>query len=99
MLSKQQASDLVLESLVVLNLEKKEGSKITVATDTVLLGTGTELDSLDLIFVITNIEDRLYDLADQEIQLAAETNVFDGDHPFRTVETLGDHIVTLMESI
>ena len=99
MLSKQQASDLVLESLVALNLEKEESEKIPVSIDTVLLGTGTSLDSLDLIFVITNIEDRLYDLADQEIQLAAETNVFDGDRPFRTVETLGDHIVTLMESI
>ena len=98
MLSKQQASDLVLESLVALNLEKDEGEKIPVSIDTVLLGTGTSLDSLDLIFVITNIEDRLYDLADREVQLAAEATVFEGDHAFRTVATLGEHIVAIMQS-
>lgn len=98
MLSKQQASDLILESLVALNQEKEENSKIPVAYDTVLLGKGSELDSLDLIFVITNIEDRLHDLANREIQLAGEANVFDGDHPFRTVETLGEHIAVLLES-
>ena len=48
--------------------------------------------------MITNIEDRLHDLANREIQLAGEANVFDGDHPFRTVETLGEHIAVLLES-
>ena len=98
MLSKQQASDLVLESLVALNQEKEEGAKIPVSSDTVLLGTGTDLDSLDLIFVITNIEDRLYALANREIQLAADAKVFEGDDPFRTVASLGDHIAAIMQS-
>ena len=98
MLSKQQASDLVLESLVALNLEKDEGEKIPVAADTVLLGMGAGLDSLDLIFVITNIEDRLYDLEHREIQLAGDSKAFEGKHPFRTVTTLGEHIAAILKS-
>ena len=98
MLTKQQANEMVLESLVALNEEKEEGEKIPVSADTVLLGTGTGLDSLDLIFVITNIEDRLYDLGNREIQLAADAQSFEGDHPFRTVATLGEHIAAIMQS-
>lgn len=98
MLTKQQANDLVLESLVALNEEKEDDEKIPVSTDTVLLGMGTGLDSLDLIFVITNIEDRLYDLAKREIQLATDAQAFEGDHPFRTVATLGEHIAAIMHS-
>ena len=98
MLTKQQANEVVLESLVALNEEKEEGEKIPVSADTVLLGMDTGLDSMDLIYLITNIEHRLYDLANQEIQLAADAEAFEGDHPFRTVATLGEHIAAIMKS-
>ena len=61
-----------------------------------LLDSG--LDSLDLIFVITNIEDRLYDLEHREIQLAGDSKAFEGKHPFRTVATLGEHIAAILQS-
>ena len=79
-------------------MEKDESEKIPVSPDTVLLGMGAGLDSLDLIFVITNIEDRLYDLANREIQLAGDAKAFEGQHPFRTVATLGEHIAAILQT-
>ena len=95
MLTIQQAKELVLQSLAALNEEKEAGEKIPVSVDTVLMGIGTPLDSLDLIFLITNIEDRLFAIADREIQLAADSQAFEGNHPFRTVTTLSEHIAAI----
>lgn len=98
MLSKQQVKDLVRDSLIALNVEKKDDQKIPVSDDTILLGRGTLLDSLDLVFVVTDIEERLHALTGQEIQLATDLQSFDEDHPFRTAATLSEHIATVLQS-
>ena len=89
---------MILEILAALNEEKEEDEKFPVSKDTVLLGTGTPLDSLDLIYVITGLEDRLFSLTNREIQLVTEADDLEGDHPFRTVSTLGEHITSILTS-
>lgn len=96
MLSIQESEDLVLEILTALNKEKEADEKFPVSKDTVLLGMGTPLDSLDLIYVITGLEDRIFSLTNREIQLVSEAEDLEGDHPFRTVSTLGEHITTIL---
>lgn len=98
MLPMQQIKDLVRESLITLNEEKKEDQKIPVCDDTVLLGSGTLLDSLDFIVLVTNIEERLHTLTGREIQLVADLPSSQEDNPFRTIGTLSRHIATIMQS-
>ena len=56
MLTTQQVKDLVLDSIVAVNEEKQGGEQIPVSPETVLLGSGSPLDSLDFILLVTNIE-------------------------------------------
>ena len=92
MLTSAQIKDLLRDSLVRLNEEKAEGQKIPISDATVLLGTGTLLDSLDFVAIVTDIEDQLHALAGQAIPLGTDMQAFDDDNPFRTVATLEKHI-------
>lgn len=96
MLSKHDVSVLVQESIKGLNQEKEEGKKIPVANDTVLLGSGTLLDSLDFIVIITDIEERLYASTGQSIQLVVGLDAPEESNPFRNVESLSEHITAML---
>ena len=98
MLSEQQIESVVLGSLVTLNNEKREGNKIPVSDETILLGSGTLLDSLDFIVIVTDIEEQLNALIGQEIPLAVDLQALEVDNPFRTVATLRNHIGALLQT-
>jgi len=97
MVTTQQATDLVLESLAALNEEKGDDEKIAVSRETVLMGIGADLDSLDVINLIINLEGRLYNATQQQIQLAPSAQSFEGDHPFQTASSLINHIAGLLK--
>ena len=97
MLTTQQVKDLVLDSIVAVNEEKQGGEKIPVSLDTVLLGSGSPLDSLDFILLVTNIEERLHSQTGREIELSPDLQSFEDYNPFRTVTTLCEHIATNLQ--
>jgi len=97
MLSKQEVSNIVQESLKVLNQEKEEGKKIPIADDTVILGSGTLLDSLDFIVIITDVEERLFASTGQNIQLVVDLDSPEESNPFRDVGTLSEHIAKMLK--
>ena len=92
MLTTQQVNDLVLESIVAVNEEKQGGEQIPVSPDTILLGSGSPLDSLDFILLVTNIEERLHSKTGREVELSSDLQSFEEYNPFRTVTTLCEHI-------
>ena len=96
MLSKHDVSVLVQESIKGLNQEKEEGKEIPVANDTVLLGRGSLLDSLDFIVIITDVEERLYASTGQNLRLVVELDVPEEANPFRDVGTLSEHITAML---
>jgi acyl carrier protein len=98
MLTSAQIKDVLRDSLVRLNEEKAEGQKIPISDATVLLGTGTLLDSLDFVVIVTDIEDQLQALTGQVIPLGTDMQAFDDSNPFRTVATLKEHIGMLLSS-
>lgn len=98
MITKEEANEAILESLAALNEEKELDDKIAISKDTVLLGENAELDSLDLIYVITNLENRLYDISKQEVQLTVDSDIFEGEHPFQNVSKLAEHIISIMKT-
>lgn len=98
MLSKQDVSVLVQESLKGLNEEKEDNKKIPVSEDTVLLGTGTLLDSLDFIVIITDIEERIFAATGQDYQLSMDLDSPEESNPFRNIGTLSEHIAAELKS-
>ena len=96
MLTQQQISEVVRDSLVAVNDEKPADDRFTVNEETVLLGSGSALDSLDFILVVSNVEDRLLSLTGKQYQLVSGMEAFDGDHPFRTASTLSAHIMSVL---
>ena len=94
MLSADQVKEIILESLGALNEEKKPDELIRVAHDTVLLGRGSMLDSLDFILLVTNVEERLHAAAGRDIEVVAPFESFEEQNPFRSVTTLSEHIAS-----
>jgi acyl carrier protein len=96
MLTKEDVQNIIRDSIVAINEEKQGGEQIPVAEDTVLMGSGTVLDSLDFILLVTNIEERLYASIKQQIQLVHDMGAFDNNNPFRTADSLSDHIISVI---
>lgn len=96
MLTKEEVQNIIRDSIIAINEEKQGGEQISVAEDTVLMGSGTVLDSLDFILLVTNIEERLYASTKQQIQLVDDMGAFDYNNPFRTAASLSDHIISVI---
>ena len=97
MLSADQVKEIILESLGALNEEKKPDELIRVAHDTVLLGSGSQLDSLDFILLVTDVEERLHTATGQEVEVAAPLESFADQNPFSSVTSLSEHIATNLQ--
>ena len=66
--------------------------------ETVLFGSSDGLDSLDLVNLIIAVEEEIGDEFDTEITLADESAMSEENSPYRTVQTLTDYIITLLEA-
>ena len=66
--------------------------------DTVLFGGSDGLDSLDLVNLIIGVEEEIGDVFNTEIALADESAMSEENSPYRTVKTLADYILTLLEA-
>jgi hypothetical protein len=68
----------------------------TVGEQTRLVGAGALLDSVGLVSLLINLEQRLDNAVDLASSLMASASVVEEEHPFRTVGTLADHIHQLL---
>ena len=69
-----------------------------VENDTILLGKGSNFDSLGFITLVTELEDRLERLVGREIYLVLdEIDEFNIDNPSLSVAILSEYIETLSE--
>ena len=66
--------------------------------DTVLFGSSGGLDSLDLVNLIIGVEEEIGDAFDSEIALADESAMSEENSPYRTVKTLAEYILKLLEA-
>ena len=66
--------------------------RIRKGEDTVLIGSGAKLDSLNLVSLIVDIEKGLSDKLGIEVSLTDENAMSQQKSPFRTVKTLADYI-------
>ena len=96
MIDRKEALQLVEASLDSLARSGVLDQQISVSTDTVLLGSGSDLDSLGFVTFITDLEDRIQQRTQQEHYLVLnEIAQFNIDRPELTVDVLARYIVRL----
>lgn len=92
-----EITPVVIESLknVLEESEAPESGNLT--RDTKLLGHNAVLDSLGLVTLLVDLEQRLEEDYDVTITLADERAMSQKSSPFRTVQSLSDYIHMLLQ--
>jgi acyl carrier protein len=93
---KEKIENLILGAIIELNEEIKKDELNSPTQETKLYGGNAALDSLALVSLIIDIEERISDELDIDIVLADEKAMSQRTSPFRTVETLRNYIEKLI---
>jgi len=89
--------NLIIESLKELNEELENEALDNPVSETKLYGIDGVLDSLALVTLITDLEEKISDEFDKEITLADEKAMSQRNSPFRSVESFTNYISKLLE--
>jgi|ERR1035437_1504927 acyl carrier protein len=81
-----------------LNSEMESKSQITKTPETVIFGDESPIDSLGLVNLVVSLEQAINDEFNLELTLADEKAMSEKSSPFRTVSTLADYILKLIEN-
>ena len=96
MIDRTAAAQLIEESLDSLARSGLLETKIAVTAQTVLLGSGAELDSMGFVTFVTDVEDRLQRQTGQDLYLVLnEIAEFNVERPELTVDVLARYIERL----
>jgi acyl carrier protein len=93
---KSEIEALVIEALVENNAEIKSPLLQAPTSDTVLFWKGGVLDSLELVKLISDLEENVFQKFGKQITLADEKAMSLRVSPFRTVNTLVEYINRLL---
>lgn len=88
----EKIEKIILETIVELNEELEEESLQAPTNKTRLYGASSALDSLALVSLIADIEDKISEEFDRDIVLADEKAMSATTSPFRNVESLTHYI-------
>ena len=78
--------------------ENTDLSENSLNEDTPILGKGSSLDSLGLVTLLVNIEQKIEDTMNINITIADEKAMSLKNSPFRTIGTLTDFIINKLDS-
>ena len=93
MLERQEALDVVLGCLRDA-VEQAGGDPAALGEETAIIGEGAVLDSIGLVSLIVDIEQRLEMDHEVAVTLASDRAMSQRSSPFRTAGKLADHIMT-----
>lgn len=94
---KNRIETIIIEALNEINEELENENLNNPTSETKLYGGG--LDSLALVSLITDLEERISDEFEKDIVLADEKAMSQKASPFRNVETLTNYIQKLLEEV
>ena len=94
---KNRIEKIIIETLNEINEELENENLNNPTSETKLYGGSGALDSLALVSLITDLEDRISDEFEKDIILADEKAMSQRTSPFRNVETLANYIQKLLE--
>lgn len=93
----EKVEGIIIESLKDYSKEMKKEDLSNPTPQTVIYGSSSVLDSLGLVYLLANIEDRVFDEFGKSIVLADEKAMSQKISPFRNVKTLASYIITLIK--
>jgi acyl carrier protein len=94
MIARKDAYDIVVASLQEVFAQTGMTPPDKIDDDTVLVGTDPVLDSLGVVQLIVEIEQRVEQGHGVSVTLANDKAMSQRNSPFRTVGVLADHVVT-----
>jgi acyl carrier protein len=95
-IDREEIKKLVFNSMEVFNAEiKDEKNRMELNEDTRLFGRDSILDSLGLVNIVVDLEQRLSDKFSKDISLTDDRAMSQTRSPFRDVRSLIDYIITL----
>jgi acyl carrier protein len=86
----------IYDAIDEINEDLEQSEKILKTDDAQIFGTGSSLDSMGLVNLITLIEQRIEDETGKFISIADEKAMSMQSSPFKTVATLKDYIANLI---
>ena len=92
---RDKIEEIVLELVAEINGECED--KFEISEDLILVGENGVLDSMDLVSLIINIEEKLADELDLSITIASDQAFSRKKSPFFNVNSLVDFIIELSE--
>jgi acyl carrier protein len=92
-LARSNAYDIVLESLNEVFAQAGTPAPESLSENTVLVGTDAVLDSLGVVQLIVEVEQRVEQTHGISVTLANDKAMSQKNSPFRTVGVLADHVV------
>jgi acyl carrier protein len=93
MIARTEAYDIVLKSLEEVFAQNGMDPLASVSDDTVLVGDAAVLDSIGVVQLIVEIEQRVEAQHSVSITLANDKAMSQRNSPFRTVGVLTDHVI------
>ena len=98
MITEEFASKLIKDSLSSLQRSGLIEQEVTIDKETVLLGTGSTLDSVAFVTLVADLEERLNRETGQELSLVLnEIHEFNVNVPYLTAETLSKYMIKLTD--
>jgi acyl carrier protein len=91
--AQEDAFNFIYSSLREINAERPPQSPVQLTPETQVLGSGAELDSLELVNLIVRLEDRLADRLNRPVVLVDQDAFEAGGRPFEDVATLASFMV------
>ena len=98
MADKAEVLEAIYTAINEVNEELSDDEQIAKGPNTVLVAKSGGLDSLALINLIGEVEDKIEDEFDASITLADENAMTMENSPFATIDSLAAYIVTLIEA-
>lgn len=96
MFTKDKILDTIYNSIDEVNLQSEVGNKLDKKEDTILYGMNSRLDSLGLVNLIVEVEQRFQDELGVTIDLTDEKALSQKSSPFLSVTTLSEYISGLI---
>jgi len=97
MVEREKVEQIIFIAIDEINQSQPEDLKLKKSKDTVLFGEGTVLDSLGLVNLIVAVEQKISDEFDVSLTIANDQALSQVNSPFKTVRTLSDYILTLLD--
>src|SRR4051812_28514853 len=94
---RDNALKVIFSALELINLEKGSEGKLINAEETSLFGHGANLDSFELVGLVLTVESKIAEELGVVVTLADEKAMSQRSSPFRTVGTMADYIVKVIE--